>query len=89
MLQKIRVDEACVLLASTDRKITDIALSCGFGDMKFFYGTFKKLTGMTPGEYRQRNSPPPKKFSHKKARFAKREARLFPYRQPLACRNSS
>lgn len=57
MLQKIRIEEACALLSSTDRIIADIAAGCGFNDMKFFYSTFKKLTGMTPGEYRQKHSP--------------------------------
>ena len=56
MLQKIRVEEACALLSSTDRIISDIAKSCGFNDMKFFYNTFRKLTGMTPGEYRQKHT---------------------------------
>lgn len=56
MLQKIRVEEACALLSSTDRIISDIAAGCGFNDMKFFYNTFRKHTGMTPGEYRQKHA---------------------------------
>lgn len=51
-LQKLRVEEACRLLTTTDRTVTDIALSCGFGDMKFFYSCFKKITGTTPARYR-------------------------------------
>lgn len=53
MLQKIRIDEACALLITSDRIITDIAESCGFNDIKYFYETFRKHTGMTPGDYRK------------------------------------
>jgi AraC family L-rhamnose operon transcriptional activator RhaR len=55
LLQRIRVEEACRLLASTDRTVADIAECCGFGDVKSFYGSFKKETGVTPGEYRNRS----------------------------------
>ena len=51
-LQKTRVDEACRLLTTTALPIQEIATSCGYGDMKSFYQSFKKLTGKTPNEYR-------------------------------------
>ncbi len=54
LLQKIRIDQACVMLAKTDRKIADIAESCGFNDMKFFYSLFEKTMNLTPGEYRRK-----------------------------------
>lgn len=53
LLQQIRVEEACKLLISTDRNILDIANECGYQDIKFFYITFRKQVGMTPGEYRR------------------------------------
>lgn len=52
-IQRLRVDEACSLLKSTGMKVTDIALHCGFNDIKFFYEVFKKTTGKTPGDYRK------------------------------------
>ena len=52
MLQKIRVEEACKLLTSTNRTISDIADHCGFHDLKYFYSVFKKTVGVTPGQYR-------------------------------------
>ncbi|NLE31368.1 AraC family transcriptional regulator [Candidatus Dojkabacteria bacterium] len=55
LLQQIRVEEACKMLISTDRTILDIASECGYQDIKFFYITFRKQTGMTPGEYRKAN----------------------------------
>lgn len=54
-LQRLRIDEVCELLTTTDRKIGDISEECGFHDIKFFYSTFRKITGMTPGEYRNQN----------------------------------
>lgn len=53
-IQKTRVEEACKLLANTDRTIFDIAGDCGFTDIKFFYKTFKKITKKTPNEYRKK-----------------------------------
>lgn len=52
-IQKIRIEEAERLLLETDRPIFDIAGDCGFMDVKFFYKTFKKLTGKNPGEFRK------------------------------------
>ena len=51
-LQKIRIEEACNLLATTDLAIKDIAVQCGFHDTNYFYNIFKKLTGITPRHYR-------------------------------------
>lgn len=54
-IQKIRVDEACNLLQNSDLKIVDIGFQVGFKDTKFFYEVFKKITGKTPGDYRNRS----------------------------------
>ena len=53
-LQKLRVDEACRLLDSTDMPVSQVAVACGFGDMKTFYAAFKRQAGITPGKYRSR-----------------------------------
>lgn len=52
-IQQTRVEEACKLLTSTNRTVFDIAGSCGFTDVKFFYKIFKKITGKTPSEFRK------------------------------------
>jgi len=52
-LQKLRIDEVIHLLSTTHDKVTDIALSCGFHDIKHFYAIFRKQTGRTPGQYRK------------------------------------
>ncbi|WP_302609658.1 AraC family transcriptional regulator [uncultured Mitsuokella sp.] len=58
-----RIGEAQNLLISTDRSITDIALSCGYNNSNYFQSVFKNLMGMTPGQYRRdwvKNTSPPK-----------------------------
>lgn len=51
-LQKLRIEEACKLLTTTNYTVDQIASLCGFGDVKHFYTTFKKRTGTTPRQYR-------------------------------------
>lgn len=58
-----RIGEAQNLLISTDRSITDIALSCGYNNSNYFQSVFKNLMGMTPGQYRRdwvKNTSPQK-----------------------------
>ena len=52
-IQKVRIDEACRLLKDSDAKVSEISECCGFNDIKFFYKTFRKLTGKTPSEFRK------------------------------------
>lgn len=53
MIQKVRIENACNLLTTTDQSISEIAFSCGFEDSKFFYTVFKKFMGVSPGVYRK------------------------------------
>lgn len=55
MIRKVRLGHVCDLLKATDRTVNDIATSCGFLDMKFFYNTFKNHMGVLPKEYRKRS----------------------------------
>ena len=57
-VQQLRIDQAISLLKSTDMKVVDIAYNVGFKDIKFFYYTFKKITGKTPGDYRKNIDKP-------------------------------
>jgi len=52
-LQNLRISEACILLKTTDKKITEIISDVGFKDVKHFNQLFKKITGKTPREYRK------------------------------------
>lgn len=48
-----RVSKARSLLAETTRPIGDISQECGFNDPTYFHRVFKKITGVSPGQYRK------------------------------------
>lgn len=52
-LNKVRIDNAMKILSTTRKKITDIAAMVGFNNVTYFASTFKRYTGLTPGEYRR------------------------------------
>ncbi|MEE0419214.1 MAG: AraC family transcriptional regulator [Lachnospiraceae bacterium] len=50
-LNMVRVEQAAADLKNTSRKITDIALTCGFNNVRSFNRTFKEITGYTPSQF--------------------------------------
>ncbi|MCU6791036.1 AraC family transcriptional regulator [Paenibacillus sp. WQ 127069] len=54
-LTQFRMDKAKRLLIETDEKINDIASQVGY-QAAYFNRTFKKHEGITPGQYRERQS---------------------------------
>ena len=52
-LIRLRIEKAKVLLAAGNEKLADIAEKCGFNDHAYFTRTFKKLTGISPNDYRK------------------------------------
>ena len=48
-----RVRSAKTLLDKTDLSITEISLRAGFGNITYFERVFKRLTGMTPMQYKK------------------------------------
>jgi transcriptional regulator GlxA family with amidase domain len=51
-LNRFRVARARSLLASTDKAISEISLETGFCNQSYFGVIFRRITGMTPLEYR-------------------------------------
>jgi two-component system response regulator YesN len=47
-----RIENAKKLLAETYKKVYEISEMVGFGEIAYFSRIFKKMTGMTPNEYR-------------------------------------
>ena len=55
-LLKFRITKASELLMNTTLSINTIAHSCGYTDPLAFSKTFKKVTGLTPTQYRKSNT---------------------------------
>ena len=53
-LNRERISEACrKMYTSPDVPINSLALECGFPSSRYFFTTFKKYTGVTPGVFRE------------------------------------
>ncbi|GGA34392.1 response regulator [Paenibacillus physcomitrellae] len=48
-----RIEKACELLVSSDRRISDISELVGYENQRYFSQVFKKSIGFTPSEYRE------------------------------------
>ncbi|MFD1676510.1 helix-turn-helix transcriptional regulator [Alicyclobacillus fodiniaquatilis] len=55
-VNRIRIEQAKLLLISTDWSIERIAECCGFGQMAYFSRLFKKTEGMQPNQLRKKYS---------------------------------
>ncbi|BFM04909.1 AraC family transcriptional regulator [Halioxenophilus aromaticivorans] len=53
LVKLLRINEASKLLLTTDQRITDIALNCGYQHTSHFDQHFKELKGCSPIEFRQ------------------------------------
>jgi len=54
-LTMLRINDAKILLKSSNLSVTQIALSVGYDDSNYFSGIFKKEVGVSPKEYRNKN----------------------------------
>jgi len=52
-LVRYRILQSCTELTGTDKKITDIAFSCGFNNVSYYNRAFLQIMNMTPSEYRK------------------------------------
>ena len=56
-LTQLRVERAEEMIRDHDRRITDVAFSVGFRDLRTFERAFKRHTGMTPRSYKASVKP--------------------------------
>ncbi|HUD47631.1 MAG TPA: ShlB/FhaC/HecB family hemolysin secretion/activation protein [Candidatus Baltobacteraceae bacterium] len=59
----IRLKKACDLLLQSNLKIIDVALESGHGSLAHFNFVFKKRFHMTPTEWRERKTSPPRRVA--------------------------
>lgn len=52
-LSRLRIIQALDLINTKDMNSADIAYSCGFNNVTSFYKAFRKITGMSPGDYKR------------------------------------
>lgn len=52
-LNRVRIQNACRYLCSSDKDVAEIALLCGFHDAAYFSNVFKRTMGVTPSMYRR------------------------------------
>ena len=52
-VQRIRVEQGCRLLETSDKKVSEIASLCGYDNIKFFNKVFKSTLRLTPREFKK------------------------------------
>lgn len=52
-LVRLRINKAKEMLCSTNLKVAELALRCGFNDPHYFSHVFKKKTGITPSQFKK------------------------------------
>ena len=57
MVRRERIEFACRELLQPGVTITDVAVAAGFYDQSHFARTFKKITGVSPAQYRAHHRP--------------------------------
>ncbi|GAG47040.1 unnamed protein product [marine sediment metagenome] len=54
LLDRVRFDAACEMLATRQMTIREIALELGYSGTNNFVRGFRRMTGMPPSEFRRR-----------------------------------
>lgn len=52
-IQEVRINMAKEMLTNTSKSIKEIALKLGYENKDYFFTVFRKVTGMTPANYRK------------------------------------
>ncbi len=53
-IQRVKIEAAKKSFETSRKNITEVMFDVGYSDTKSFRGTFKKITGMTPLDYRNK-----------------------------------
>ena len=61
---RLKIEEAKLLLRSTDLPVTEVALSCGYNNFSYFISSSKKVVGMTPLVWRKCRTAPKQSVSY-------------------------
>lgn len=69
----VRIEHAASLLKTSNTRITDIALRCGFGNIRSFNRTFKEYTGCTPSQFLSLPEAEIQHFSYYKRKVSQKE----------------
>ncbi len=51
----LRIRKAYDLICCTDKKLSEISLTCGFSSIHYFSRTFRKITGLSPSQARDQD----------------------------------
>lgn len=51
---KQRIDRAKELLCDSNKTVNDVAFDIGYSDPNYFIAAFRRITGITPGQYRRK-----------------------------------
>lgn len=62
-VNKVRMEHAAQLLASSDQPINDISNDCGIENLSYFYRVFQRQYGTTPRQYRMHHQKNPLRAS--------------------------
>ena len=57
-LTYLRVQQAAQVLATTDKRVEDVAFEVGYQNAFAFSNTFKRMTGFRPSRFQRRRKPP-------------------------------
>ena len=55
-ITQVRLEHACELLRSTDKKVVEIAWLTGFSNEKYFSESFRQNLSVSPGKYRNKHN---------------------------------
>jgi len=57
-IHKVRIEKAQQMLRGTNKSVESVASSSGYPNSKYFFVIFKKLTGVTPSQFRKSSVRP-------------------------------